>query len=65
MLFIFPTSGPLLIMAIRMLEDLWQFLMLASFVVVAFACAFFVLFSHDVDASGTELPAKNIWQVLS
>ena len=41
------SAGPLLIMTIRMLEDLWQFLTLAAFVVMAFACAFFVLFSHS------------------
>ena len=46
-LFMFSKSGPLLLMAIRMLEDLWQFLMLASIVVVAFACAFYVLLSHE------------------
>jgi hypothetical protein len=34
-------------MAIRMLEDLYQFLMLASLIVVGFACAFFVLLSHE------------------
>lgn len=43
-LFIFPSSGPLLLMCLRMLEDLVQFLTLAAFVVVAFGCAFFVLF---------------------
>ena len=47
-LFIFATSGPLLIMSIRMLEDLWQFLTLAGFVVLAFACSFYVLFSHQI-----------------
>lgn len=34
-------------MAIRMLEDLWQFLMLASLVVIAFAAAFYVLLNHE------------------
>ena len=43
-LFIFSSTGPLLLMAIRMLQDLAQFLTLATFVVVAFGCAFFVLF---------------------
>ena len=50
-LFIFSTSGPLLLMAIRMLEDLWQFLMLASIVVIAFACAFYVLLAHEATAA--------------
>ena len=45
-LFIFANSGPLLVMTIRMLEDLAQFLVLASFVIMAFACAFYVLFRH-------------------
>ena len=40
-----PKSGPLLIMAIRMLDDLWQFLMLAAFVIIAFTAAFYVLFN--------------------
>ena len=44
-LYMHPKSGPLLIMAIRMLDDLVQFLMLASFVLVAFCAAFFVLFN--------------------
>lgn len=42
-LYIWPSSGPLLIMALRMLSDLFQFLTLATFVVFAFAAAFFVL----------------------
>ena len=37
--------GPLLIMAIRMLEDLLQFLALALFVIISFGAAFYVLFS--------------------
>ena len=45
-LFIFANSGPLLVMAIRMLEDLAQFLVLAGFVVMAFACALYVHFRH-------------------
>ena len=44
-LFIFPRYGPLLIMAIRMLEDLFQFIVLALFVIISFAAAFFVLFN--------------------
>ena len=42
-LFIIPSSGPLLLMAVRMLSDLSQFLTLACFVIVAFGCAFYVL----------------------
>ena len=50
-LFVFSRSGPLLLMAIRMLDDLWQFLMLASIVVIAFACAFYVLIAHETPAA--------------
>ena len=44
-LFLFPQTGPLLLMAIRMLQDLAQFLTLFLFVVVSFGCSFYVLFS--------------------
>ena len=33
-----------------MLEDLWQFLMLAAFVLIAFGSAFFVLIVTPLDA---------------
>ena len=53
LLFLFPQTGPLLLMAIRMLQDLIQFLVLFSFVVVSFGCAFFVL----LNAAGVRVPA--------
>jgi len=53
-LFIFPRYGPLLIMAIRMLEDLTQFLALAVFVMVSFGAAFYVLFSGAVTLLGDQ-----------
>ncbi len=43
MLFLFHQTGPLLLMTIRMLQDLMQFLTLFLFVVAAFGCAFYVL----------------------
>jgi len=46
-LFVFPSTGPLLLMTLRMLDDLWKFLMLASIIVVAFACSFFVLLTAE------------------
>jgi len=72
-LFIFSKSGPLLLMAIRMLEDLWQFIMLASIIVIAFACAFYVLLMneravslHDgtVDLTDDAAEVANVWSVL-
>ena len=47
LLFLFPQTGPLLLMAIRMLQDLMQFLVLFTFVVVSFGCAFYVLLKAD------------------
>ena len=49
-----PKSGPLLIMAIRMLQDLGQFLMLASFVLVGFAAAFFVNFNGAIKRAAAD-----------
>ena len=61
-LFIFPSSGPLLLMAIRMLQDLVQFLTLFSFVVVAFGCSFYVLLSASlpVGADGPTEVSKHV-----
>ena len=50
-LFLFPQTGPLLLMAIRMMKDLMQFLILFLFVVVAFGCSFFVLITAEVSDS--------------
>ena len=50
-----PKSGPLLLMATRMLEDLGQFLVLAAFVLVAFCASFFILFNGAAAvASGSD-----------
>ncbi|KAL1515443.1 hypothetical protein AB1Y20_002069 [Prymnesium parvum] len=43
MLNLSPTSGPMLLMAMRMMQDLKEFLKLAMLVVIAFGSAFFVL----------------------
>ena len=57
-LFVFSKTGPLLLMAIHTLDDLWQFLMLAAIIIMAFACAFFVLLSPLQSAEqGTLLAA--------
>ena len=46
LLFISPRYGPLLIMAVRMLDDLMQFVVLAFSVIAAFGAAFYVLVSN-------------------
>jgi len=48
-LFVFPSTGPLLLMTLRMLDDLWKFLMLASIIIVAFACSFYVLLTAEAE----------------
>ena len=50
-LYIFPSTGPLLIMTIRMFHDLYQFLVLAAFVILAFAAAFRVLLNGEADVA--------------
>lgn len=47
LLYIFPSTGPMLIMTIRMLNDLISFLLLASFIILAFGAAFFVLIARS------------------
>jgi len=68
-LYIFPRYGPLLIMAIRMLEDLTQFVILAVFVLISFGAAFFVLFnghaSLDGLATGTLAEPVSFREVLT
>ena len=61
-LFVFSRSGPLLLMTIRMLDDLWQFLMLASIIIMAFACAFYVVITHE--QPGSDVGALSLQQVL-
>ena len=46
-LFVFPESGPLLLMTLQMFRDLKTFLMLALVIVLAFGCAFLVLFTAE------------------
>ena len=42
-MYIFPTSGPQLLMTLTMLGDLYQFLILIAFFMVAFTASFFSL----------------------
>lgn len=46
-LFVFHATGPLLLMTLRMLDDLWKFLMLAAIILIAFGCAFYVILSKS------------------
>lgn len=57
-LYIFPTTGPLLIMTIRMFRDLYQFLILAAFVIIAFAAAFHVLLNGEAVVEAWEAAAS-------
>ena len=62
-LYVFPNSGVLLLMAIRMLSDLASFLALGTWIIFAFSCAFYVLSRQSLGAE-EEGDAVSIWQIL-
>uniref|UniRef100_A0A7S2DNX5 Ion transport domain-containing protein n=1 Tax=Haptolina brevifila TaxID=156173 RepID=A0A7S2DNX5_9EUKA len=64
-LFMYSKTGPLLLMALHTLEDLWQFLLLTAIVIVAFGGSFFVLLANTPPPPSPGLDASSHLDALS
>ena len=64
MLFVWPSTGPLLLMTLRMLDDLSKFLILGLLVVIAFACSFYVLLVAALNTAEGSMPDVALTEMM-
>merc|ERR1711998_610219 len=63
-LFVWPSTGPLLLMTLRMLDDLSKFLILGLLVVIAFACSFYVLLVAALNTAEGSMPDVALTEMM-